>query len=67
MIRWLWSLAVATTLIGPSIAQAENRFAFVVGNDTYQNVDPLKKAVNDARSIAQWSRPSALRSRWARI
>ena len=53
MIRWLWSLAVATTLIGPSIAQAENRFAFVVGNDTYQNVDPLKKAVNDARSIAQ--------------
>jgi hypothetical protein len=34
-------------------AQAQNRLAFVVGNDAYQNIDPLKKAANDARSMAQ--------------
>ncbi|CAN7718195.1 caspase family protein [Bradyrhizobium sp. LjRoot220] len=34
-------------------ARAENRFAFVVGNDAYVNVDPLKKAVNDARSVGR--------------
>lgn len=34
-------------------AHAQNRHAFVVGNDGYQNIDPLKKAVNDARAIAQ--------------
>ena len=44
---------MVTTFIGPDAAQAANRFAFVVGNDAYQNVDPLRKAVNDARSIAQ--------------
>ena len=51
--HWLFSFAVAASLSGCSAAQAENRFAFVVGNDAYQNVNPLKKAVNDARSIAQ--------------
>jgi hypothetical protein len=51
--RWLLFLAVAAGLIGTSAARAENRFAFVVGNDAYQNVNPLRKAVNDARSIAQ--------------
>lgn len=35
--------------IGP-VAHAQNRLAFIVGNDSYQNVTPLKKAVNDARS-----------------
>ncbi len=39
--------------MGSDAALAANRFAFVVGNDAYQNVDPLRKAVNDARSIAQ--------------
>ena len=34
-------------------ASAQNRLAFVVGNDAYQNIDPLKKAANDARSMAQ--------------
>ena len=51
--RWLLSLALAASLTGISAALAENRFAFVVGNDAYQNVNPLRKAVNDARSIAQ--------------
>ena len=32
---------------------AQNRLAFVTGNDLYQNIDPLKKAVNDARAMAQ--------------
>jgi hypothetical protein len=36
-----------------SPAGAQNRIAFVVGNDAYQNIDPLRKAVNDARAIAQ--------------
>ena len=51
--RWLLSLALAASLTGISAARAENRFAFVIGNDAYLNVNPLKKAVNDARSIAQ--------------
>jgi len=44
---------MAASLAGTSAARAENRYAFVVGNDAYQNVSPLRKAVNDARSIAQ--------------
>lgn len=47
--------AIALTIIGTlaaSPALAQNRFAFVVGNDSYQNVEPLKKAVNDARAVA---------------
>jgi len=34
-------------------AHAQNRLAFIVGNDSYQNIDALKKAVNDARAMAQ--------------
>ena len=33
-------------------AAAQNRFAFVIGNDAYRSLEPLKKAVNDARSIS---------------
>ena len=44
-------LALLATAASP--AGAQNRIAFVVGNDAYQNIDPLKKAVNDARAIAQ--------------
>jgi len=40
-------------LVGISArAVAQGRFAFVVGNDAYQGIEPLKKAVNDARAIA---------------
>lgn len=35
---------------GPS--RAQDRLAFVVGNDAYQNIESLRKAVNDARAIA---------------
>ena len=39
------------TMNSPSFAQT--RHAFIVGNDGYQNIDQLKKAVNDARAIAK--------------
>jgi hypothetical protein len=41
----LWFLAMP--------AQAGNRVALVIGNNTYENVPVLQKAVNDAQSIAQ--------------
>jgi hypothetical protein len=41
---------LAALLVGP--AKAQNRLALVIGNDAYQNVDPLRKAVNDARAVA---------------
>jgi hypothetical protein len=34
-------------------AHAERRVALVIGNDRYQNVPQLQKAVNDARTIGQ--------------
>lgn len=43
--------SLATASISPCLAQ--NRLAFIIGNDSYQNVEPLRKAVNDARAIAQ--------------
>ncbi len=45
LIAVLWLVAGA--------ARAENRLAFVVGNDAYRNVAPLQKAVNDARAISR--------------
>jgi caspase domain-containing protein/YARHG domain-containing protein len=51
-MRRIAGIAVAAALLaGPAAAQS--RFALVVGNDGYQNVEPLKKAVNDARAVAQ--------------
>jgi hypothetical protein len=49
MIR-LCLVSLALFWAAPAFAQA--RVALVVGNDAYQNVDPLRKAVNDARAIA---------------
>src|SRR5438046_286193 len=49
--RVLLVLAVLVTAASPAAAQ--NRLAFVVGNNAYENVDPLLKAVNDARAVAQ--------------
>lgn len=45
-------LLVVGLLIAAWPAAAQNRLAFVVGNDAYRGLEPLKKAVNDARSIA---------------
>jgi hypothetical protein len=47
---WLIGLVTALSLIAGA-AGAENRLAFVVGNDAYRNVNPLQKAVNDARAV----------------
>ena len=34
-------------------ARAEKRVALVVGNDSYRNIVPLKKAANDARIVGE--------------
>jgi hypothetical protein len=47
---WLLGLVTALSLVAGA-AWAENRLAFVVGNDAYRNVNPLQKAVNDARAV----------------
>ena len=38
-------LLTAVVVLAHSNALAQSRFAFVVGNDAYQSVEPLKKAV----------------------
>lgn len=45
------ALLLSLILAAPALAQS--RLALVVGNDAYQNVDPLRKAVNDARAISE--------------
>jgi hypothetical protein len=45
--------AVMLGLLAAVPAEAESRLAFVVGNDAYRNVDPLQKAVNDARAVSR--------------
>lgn len=47
---WLIGLVAVFSLFAGA-AGAENRLAFVVGNDVYRNVNPLQKAVNDARAV----------------
>jgi hypothetical protein len=42
-------IALWASLLGP--ASAEKRVALVIGNDAYQNVPALKKAVNDSRTV----------------
>lgn len=52
-LRWLAvCLLVACGVTVAGAAHAQSRLAFVVGNDNYQNIPSLKKAVNDARSTA---------------
>jgi uncharacterized caspase-like protein len=49
---WVIGLTMVLALVNGA-AQAQNRLAFVVGNDAYQNVAPLQKAVNDARAVGR--------------
>ena len=51
-VPWLMGLVTVLSLVAGQ-ACAENRLAFVVGNDAYRNVNPLQKAVNDARAIGR--------------
>ena len=55
MRRYAAAIALAAAFAWAAAwpVHAQNRLAFVTGNDLYQNVDPLKKAVNDARAMAQ--------------
>jgi hypothetical protein len=46
-------LCFGTLLIAAGPAQAGKRVALVIGNNAYENVPVLQKAVNDAQSIAQ--------------
>lgn len=49
-----WAMGIVMLAVfGAGAASAENRRAFVVGNDVYRNVNPLQKAVNDARSVSR--------------
>lgn len=48
-----FGIALLSSLAFASAGIAQTRHAFIVGNDNYQNIDQLKKAVNDARAIAQ--------------
>jgi hypothetical protein len=49
-----WAISIVMLVVlGAGAANAENRLAFVVGNDAYRNVNPLQKAVNDARSVSR--------------
>ena len=49
---WLAAFAVFALLVGAPPAEAEKRLALVVGNDLYQNVPALSKAVTDSNAIA---------------
>lgn len=52
-MRALRLFGVIAVLFVAGEVRAENRFAFVVGNDAYRNVAPLQKAVNDARAVSR--------------
>ena len=52
-MRALRLLGVVAVLLVAGAARAENRLAFVVGNDAYRNVTQLQKAVNDARAVSR--------------
>jgi hypothetical protein len=48
MHRWIAGTMVCLAWVLPALA--ENRVALVIGEDEYQNVEPLKKAVADANA-----------------
>ncbi len=52
-MRWIWVTAAILLALSMSPASAQKRVALVIGNDSYQNVTPLKKAGNDAERVAK--------------
>ena len=52
MKRCLFLFCCLMSLSGALYAAAERRVALVIGNDNYQNLPKLEKAVNDANSVA---------------
>ncbi|MGE0425020.1 MAG: caspase family protein [Reyranellaceae bacterium] len=53
MSRFVLVIAVLLGFCAPSWAQKEIRVALVIGNGAYQNAEPLKNPVNDARAMAK--------------
>ena len=51
MLRVISALLIALVFVLPSQAYAQKRLALVIGNDEYQNILKLQKAVNDADSM----------------
>ena len=49
----LGAFAVGFFLVLAPAAQAEKRVALVIGNNAYENVPPLQKAVNDADAVSR--------------
>ena len=47
-----WIVVVLAWLCLAASARAENRLALVIGNDDYQHIDKLQKAVADAKAYA---------------
>jgi len=47
------SLVLALAATGNALAATERRVALVIGNNDYQNITKLEKAVNDANSVAR--------------
>ncbi len=45
--------AIAALLLSTGMAAAEQRLALVIGNDNYENLPDLKKAVNDAKTMGE--------------
>jgi hypothetical protein len=45
--------AVPSKQVSPFPADQSRRLALVVGNDAYENLPPLRKAVNDARAVGE--------------
>src|ERR1700760_918115 len=50
------ALSIAGLLVSATVAKADKRVAFVVGNGAYTNVAPLPNPANDAKSIAKMLR-----------
>ncbi len=52
MKRCLWVFCCLMGMSAAVLAAAERRVALVIGNNDYQNLPKLEKAVNDANSVA---------------
>ncbi len=52
MQRLLFCIIVGSALLSAHPAAAEERFALVIGNGAYQNIDPLANPPNDVRLVA---------------
>jgi hypothetical protein len=52
-MRAPWLIGLVTVLsLATDAAGAENRLAFVVGNDAYRNVNPLESKTTHAQSVS---------------